>query len=199
MGTNAGRRGDAAPARKEKAMSDVFLERDFPQALTVADVGDMVKTSGWCFDLYRVAWRGSHLSNDGHRMICWFDGPDAESARQALRKANVDMQVVWPGTVHDAPGVDDARAATANVLVERAFAEPVTLESIQEIEDAAVGCLAAHHVEFLRTFFSRDRRRMVCLYRAPDAESVRIAQRQAGMPFERIWSFRRIDLAHPQG
>ena len=32
----------------------------------------------------------------------------------------------------------------------------------------------------------------MCLYRAPDAESVRIAQREAGMPVERVWSFRQF-------
>jgi hypothetical protein len=30
---------------------------------------------------------------------------------------------------------------------------------------------------------------MICLYHAPDAESVRIAQRAANMPVERIWTF----------
>lgn len=29
---------------------------------------------------------------------------------------------------------------------------------------------------------------MVCIYAAPDAESVRSAQRQAGMPFETVWA-----------
>jgi hypothetical protein len=180
-------------------MSDVFLERTFEPVITARDVGDMARTSASCFDLYRVVWRGSCLSSDGQRMLCWFSAPDAESARQALRREKVDLRLVWPGTVHDAAGVDDARAATANVLVERSFAEPVLLESIQAIEDEAIGCLNAHRVEFLRTFFARDRRRMICLYRAPDAESVRIAQRQAGMPVDRVWAFRRVGPELLQG
>jgi len=33
---------------------------------------------------------------------------------------------------------------------------------------------------------------MICLYHAPDAESVRLAQRQAGMPLERVWAFHAV-------
>jgi hypothetical protein len=43
-------------------------------------------------------------------------------------------------------------------------------------------------VRFLQSLFSLDRRRMLCLYAAPDAEAVRHAQRGAGLPFERIWT-----------
>jgi hypothetical protein len=76
------------------------------------------------------------------------------------------------------------------VVVERSFDSPVTLEEVQAIEDAGAACLAARNVEFVRTIFSRDRKRMICLYRAPDAEAVREAQRKAGMPVDAVWSFR---------
>jgi hypothetical protein len=44
----------------------------------------------------------------------------------------------------------------------------------------------------VRTLFSTDRKRMICLYHAPDAESVRLAQRAAGMPFGEVWPFRQV-------
>ena len=78
------------------------------------------------------------------------------------------------------------------VLVERRFASPIDFESIQALEDAGARCLQAHQVTFLRTFFSRDRKRMLCLYEAPDAESVRVAEGKAGVPFERAWACERI-------
>jgi hypothetical protein len=43
-------------------------------------------------------------------------------------------------------------------------------------------------VKFIRSYFSKDRRRMICEYEAPDAEAVREVQRTASMPFERIWA-----------
>jgi hypothetical protein len=89
----------------------------------------------------------------------------------------------------------------STVVVERSFAGPVSFEEIQAVEERGAGCLEAHGVTFTRTFISRDRRRMVCLYEAPDAESVRIAQQKAGMPFERAWTARVVRHAglEPQG
>jgi hypothetical protein len=74
------------------------------------------------------------------------------------------------------------------VMVERSFSESVDVEALQAQEDAGLWCLEAHGVRFLRTYVSSDRTRLLCLYEAPDAESVRIAQRTIGMPFDRIWS-----------
>nr|WP_246390065.1 DUF4242 domain-containing protein [Halomonas cerina] len=119
-------------------------------------------------------------------MVCHFQSPDAEGARVGLRQAGADVSQLWAGTVHEALGQP---GSAGNVLVERAFSDPIDLATIQAIEDAGATCLQNHRVRFLRTFFSLDRRRMLCLYQAPDAEAVRIAQRQAGMPVEAVWAF----------
>jgi hypothetical protein len=74
------------------------------------------------------------------------------------------------------------------VVVERTFAEPVVFEEIQALEDRGAWCLEMHRVRFLRTYFSADRRRMICVYEAPDAESVRLAQSKAKMPFDCVWT-----------
>jgi hypothetical protein len=74
------------------------------------------------------------------------------------------------------------------VVVERTFAEPVAFEDVQAVESRGAWCLEAHDVRFLKTYFSRDRRRMICLYEAPDAESVRLAERKAGVPFDDAWA-----------
>ena len=76
----------------------------------------------------------------------------------------------------------------STVVVERAFAEPVAFAAVQAQEDAGAWCLDQHGVRFLRSYFALDRRRMICLYAAPDAESVRIVQRQVGLPHERVWN-----------
>lgn len=170
-------------------MSDVFLERRFDPPLTPDDVYAMGAESGRCFDLYAVEWVQSFLSVDGQRMVCWFRAADAESARKALREAHADISVIWSGNVFDAPNPPRGKA---NVLVERSFDEPVELADIQAIEDAGAWCLETHRVTFSRTFFSLDRMRMLCLYHAPDAESVRLAQRQAEMPVDRVWAFRDV-------
>lgn len=189
-------------------MIDVLLERGFEVPLTADAVITVTQQAGGCFDLHRVTWQSSLLANDGQRMVCHFQAPDAESVRIAFRQAGTDMdiQVVlrqlgttihrfWPGTVHDAPNGAPGELANANVLVERSFTQRVSLEQVQALEDAGSACLHNHRVRFVRTYFSLDGRRMICLYQAPDAESVRLAQRQAGMPMERVWAFRLVQPA----
>lgn len=171
-------------------MSHVFVERHWDPPLGAAELQKMSEGAADCLDIHRVAWHGSRLSTDGRHLLCHFSGADAESVRSALRQNNAVADRVWPGTIHDAPGLTAGDRLAANVLVSRQFEAATALEEIQAIEDRAGGCLEIHRVRFVRTFFSLDRTRMVCLYQAPDAESVRIAQREAGMPVERVWAFR---------
>src|SRR5690606_41386261 len=55
-------------------------------------------------------------------------------------------------------------------------------------EDAVAWCLEQHAVRFVRSYFAVDRRAMLCIYRAPDAEAVRATQRQAGLPVSHVWT-----------
>ncbi len=173
-------------------MTEVFLQRSFDPPLTEDGFRAMARDSESCFGLYRVEWQESFLSADGRRLICRLAAPDVEAARGAFRKSGSPEVVPWAGSVHDASAAGAPSADEANVLVERSFEEPVTLEEIQAIEDAGAWCLEAHDVRFARTFFSLDRKRMICLYRAPDAEAVRLAQRKAEMPVDAVWGFRRL-------
>lgn len=173
-------------------MTDILVERHWEQPLTPAAMQAMFEEAGGCLAAHRCDWRGSLLSADGHELVCHFAAPDAESVRMALNEVGSPRGSVWAGTIHDAPGFTAADLAQANVLVSRRFQEPAVFAEIQALEDAGAGCLDTHRVRFVRTYFSADRRRMICLYQAPDAESVRIAQREAGMPVETVWAFRRF-------
>jgi hypothetical protein len=173
-------------------MADVFLERSFDAPLGISDVRHLLQSANGCLVMHRVDWQESFLSADGRQMICRFSGPDAESVRIALCKADTDIGALWAGTVHDAAELIPADLTAANVLVTRVFDKSVTLDEIQSIEDAGAWCLETRNVKFVRTFFSADCTRMVCIYRAPDAESVRQAQREARMPVDRVWAFQPV-------
>ena len=175
-------------------MTPVILERQFRSAVDPAGFMRIVGDSVDCLPLYRVAWHESLLAADGSRLLCRFDAPDTEAVRIVGRRPEVESALAWAGTVHDT-----GREGLANVVVERAFSEPVNVESLQAIEDAGALCMELHRVTFLRTFFSLDSRRMLCLYQAPDAESVRLAQRQAGMPLERVWACRHYTVGNLPG
>jgi Nickel responsive protein SCO4226-like len=170
-------------------MTHLILERAFDPPRSLADVHEGIRGSGWCFDLYQVAWQGSFLSADGRTMVCSFVAPDVESARVALRKTGADTRRLWAASVHDAPS-----PGNPNVIVERSFSAPDTFERLKAIVDTKAWCLEQHRVNWARSFLSSDGRRMLCLYEAPDAESVRLAQREAELPVDTVWGFQRIGL-----
>ncbi len=164
--------------------TNMFLERTFPAPLSVEDVHERGRSSDWCFDMHKVDWRASFLSAGGRTLVCWFSAPDAESTRTALRGSGADTQMLWAGTVHESP-----ETVIPNVLVERTFDQPVSFEAIQSQGRAAGWCLQTHQVKYSRSFFATDRKRMLCLYHAPDAESVRLVQRESALPFNAVWAF----------
>jgi len=76
----------------------------------------------------------------------------------------------------------------AIVVVERSFDAPVEFEEIQEEETRFAWCLAENGIQFIQTYLSLDRKRMTCIYEAPDAEAVRRVNDRAKLPYDRIWS-----------
>lgn len=161
----------------------VFLERTFDDPLTADDVIGSGRDSAWCFDLHRVLWQSSFLSLDGRALVCHFASPDLESARIALRTAGANVERLWLGSV-----AGDGAPDAANVVVARSFASPVTFEEVAARESAKAWCLEAHGVTYTRSFCSLDGKRMLCFYAAPDAEAVRVAQREAEMPVDAVWA-----------
>jgi len=168
-------------------MSDVILERTFETPLTKEEVRSMAMDLFGCMDIYGVTWHESLLSSNGRKMFCHFQAPDAEALRNTFQHNNTPVKIAYPVTIHETedPG-------PVNVVVERSFSGSVELADIAAIEEEGAWCLETYDVTFVKTYFSRDRRRMVCLYRAPDAESVRMAQTEARMPFDGVWSFQHL-------
>jgi hypothetical protein len=173
-------------------MEQVVLEQCMKPPIRVADIMAMERQAEWCMRQYRVRHISSLLSPDGERMTCMFDAPDAEAVRNVLHQLNQPYEGLWAATLHGPAQVPVSERLplvdAALVVVERAFPAPVDFASVQAVEERGAWCLEAYRVTFLRTYFSTDRRKMICLYGAPDAEHVRMAQTQAGMPLQRIWA-----------
>ncbi|HEY1394261.1 MAG TPA: nickel-binding protein [Methylibium sp.] len=173
-------------------MTDILVERHWDQALSDADLQAALASAGECLGIHRVNWHSSRLSADGHELFCHFSAADAESVRIALSQSGSPRGQVWAGTVHDAPGVADADLARVNVLACRRFDSPTSFEAADTPEQAGASCLLTHRVTRVRSYLSADRKRMVSLYQAPDAESVRLALQAAGVAAERVWAFRQF-------
>ncbi len=78
-------------------------------------------------------------------------------------------------------------------IVERSFEPPLTKEELASTEERMAPCLDVYDVTWLRSYWSTDRKRMICEYEARDSESVRNVQREAGADFERVWTADLID------
>ncbi len=75
----------------------------------------------------------------------------------------------------------------SRVIVERTFATPLADSDLMAFASRQQRCLEIYRVTHRRSLLSQDRRRMMCEYEAPDAESVRRVQHEAEGSFERIW------------
>jgi hypothetical protein len=175
-------------------MTEILVERRAEQPLTDWDLAEMSEAGGGCLDLHRVQWHRTLLSADAQELVCHFSAADLESVRAVVKAQGPLRGQVWACTLRDAPGLTADDLAAANVLVSWNFEQPVALEELESIDASAAVCLRNHRVRFLRTFIASDRLRVSCLCLAADAESVRLALRQANRPVERVWAFRQF---HP--
>jgi hypothetical protein len=174
-------------------MTEVIIERHPDRPLTAADANAIIDGGNECRDIHRLTWHRSLLSADGQRMTCHVTSPDLESVRIALKSAPEPMKAeVWACTVRDAPGFTQAELERANVMVSFRFEQPMTPAELESIEGYGGMCLQSHRVRLLRAYVASDRRRVLCLCLAADAESVRLALRETSPPFERICAFQQF-------
>jgi hypothetical protein len=75
----------------------------------------------------------------------------------------------------------------ALMICERKFASAVTLDELTASMQTLIPCLGMRGIRWLGSAISKDGLRGICKYDAPDAESVRQANREAGCPFESVW------------
>ncbi|MEM8606413.1 MAG: nickel-binding protein [Myxococcota bacterium] len=73
------------------------------------------------------------------------------------------------------------------VVMEREFDIELTTEMVLAMAKMGAGCETLYGVEPIRSYLSPDGRRMICVFRAPDAEAVRIMARNAGSPPAKVW------------
>lgn len=86
----------------------------------------------------------------------------------------------------------------SDVFYLRPMAPPTTPEAVLEGSKHAGGCFHLHRVDWTHSFVADDGGRMLCWYRAPDAESVRIALRELGADMNAVWPGRVIGAVGPR-
>jgi hypothetical protein len=74
------------------------------------------------------------------------------------------------------------------VVMEQSFETPLSDERMETFARRIDECLGLRSGAWARSYVARDRKRMVCEFVAPDAESVRDALRSGEIPFDRVWT-----------
>jgi hypothetical protein len=75
----------------------------------------------------------------------------------------------------------------SHIIAESSFGTPLSEEEENKGARAIDKSLEGRGAHWVRSYYSEDRRRMICEFEAPDAEAVVAAYDTAGMPLERCW------------
>jgi len=168
-------------------MTDVFVEWATGMGPSESDMEEFVRDSNRCRNLHKVQFQESLLDDEGRRLICHFRAPDAESVRMALRCIGADIDFVWAGTIHEAK-----EPTIANVVVEHKLSHSNLSDTIETIDAIAAEWADSYGFRLTRAIVSLDGARLLCFYKAPDAESISLAQSQNSSRTTTIWACRRF-------
>lgn len=131
-----------------------------------------------------------YLSADGRRLIAMFDAPGAEAVRRATGVIDAGRpRRIWAATPHfsQGSGVTPPRGRRSLVVVERSFGVPTPFERVLPSKEIMRLCFELRGVTHVASYVAEDQMRILCVDEAPDAESVRVANRHAGMQFDAVW------------
>lgn len=76
----------------------------------------------------------------------------------------------------------------AVLVLEQKFETPVSPEELNDAAKRLDKCLEAYGARWMRSYLSKDRKRMICEFEAADAEQVRSSYRSAGINFDNCWT-----------
>jgi hypothetical protein len=75
-----------------------------------------------------------------------------------------------------------------DVLMERYWPAALTDSDVRRLMEMTEGCRRVHRVAWLGSWLSADGHDLLCHFRGPDAESMRIAAHESGTPGGVVWA-----------
>lgn len=165
-------------------MELVMVERSYDAPVSARELEGCIPTPASGLILQQ-GW----VAADGRHSVHLYAAADLAAVERAQAAAELSGGRTWAGAwVAPSPMLDGPPSGFSLVVVQREFPAPVSEPEINAIKASARGCNEAHRVTSRDTFRSHCGRNIVCTFFAPDAESVRTAQRQNDIPFVRAWS-----------
>jgi hypothetical protein len=179
-------------------METVVVERLFPSPVSFEEIAASREAGRWCADLYGVSHLRAYIEPAGLRTVCIYRAPDVQAVRNINHRLGGTYERMWRGSMHVDGGDPDPSSTPGRedevlAVVERSLQAGTGLAELSRIEAGGRWCMDQHRIRFLCTYVAADSGRMLCVYAAPDAESVRIAQRTIGMPVDRVWPARLLE------
>lgn len=167
-------------------MSLIIVETDAKQPLTMEVLNAIDRRVSPCLKERDVKWCSSLVSGDRYRMICTYDAPDAESVREAHRRGRYQSSRTWTGVLIKPEGAQPQRNTALLKVVERTC-PPLSAEDWNKVNHQILNCYAEQGIEWIQSYISLDRTRVITELNAPDIESIQAIQRKVGIFFNRVW------------
>ncbi|MEO0826480.1 MAG: DUF4242 domain-containing protein [Cyanobacteria bacterium J06642_9] len=169
-------------------MSFVVVETQSDTPLYPEIPNEVVLRTEECLAERNCKWLYTLLSSERHRMICTFEAPDTESVRESFRRGGTAFSRMWSGEIV----MPEAPPSTPNEkglkVFEHTYPQGFTWKQWDETNRRVLPCHAERGVEWVQSYVSSDRTRVICEINAPDAEVIRETYRRLNVPFDRGWS-----------
>jgi Protein of unknown function (DUF4242) len=140
-----------------------------------------------CLEIRDVQWRYSLLSSDRQRWICTYDAPDAQAVRDAYRRGGYVAIRAWTGDLIQPEHQPPISDAGLRIVLEEADSY-LSEEELSKTKNEMLRWKAEYGIEWICSYLSSDRTRLISELTAPDLEPIRVVQQTLKIPNERIWS-----------
>ena len=129
-----------------------------------------------------------YLALDRRFAVAIYEAADARTVRLAHEQAGLFCDAVWEGELVVGGPAPVAPPGRVTVIAQRELPRSFTAEEVQGTYARGEHCLGTHRVEPLGSYLSGDGRRLLCVFAALDAESVRASNRALGVPLLRVFT-----------
>src|SRR5690606_4549242 len=133
-------------------------------------------------------------STDGRRVLCLYEAPDAEAVRSTQKQGGLPFDAVWAALELGDGFTSDPRGVEL-VIAQRVFEPAITLDDLRAAAASSLACQQLYRVERVHSLLSTSGERQLCLFRAPDTESVRRVGVSATAISQAIWCARVASVA----
>jgi hypothetical protein len=167
-------------------MRDVYLERILEPNFRHQNLDSE-------FGLPPVAgWQESLIDADRERVLSRYRVPEPSILFESLTRRGMRARAIWSGTLRrpaTAPAWSGQSVSFIDVVAEF---EPSGAGTPDTIPDECALCFKIHGIDLIQSFVADDRSRVISIFRAPDAESIRLAYRHAAYAPDRVWPCTRL-------